>query len=125
MMQNPFNNILVIAGFFESFRSLKDRTYKLLFETSELSPEKLANLGISLQKAGYLAFKADPFKTEELQTINGLDSDFEGNEKSPSKRLKAVFYRLWESNKEGYDDFQLYYNFKMEKVISFYKVKLD
>ncbi len=124
-MQNPFNNIFVVSGFFESFRSLKDRSYKLIFETSELSPEKLANLGQSMQKEGYLAFKADPFKTEELQTINSLESDFEISEKSPSKRLKAVFYRLWEKEPEGYKDFQLYYNFKMEKVINHYKEKLD
>ena len=106
-MQNPFNNILVLSGFFESFRSLKDRTYKLMFETSELSPEKLANLGLSLQKAGYLAFKADPFKTEELTVLDSLKADFDDTGKSPGKRLQAVFYRLWEQDKEGYTDFNL------------------
>jgi hypothetical protein len=125
MTISPFNNILVVAGFLESFRSLKDKTYKILFETSELSPEKLANLGTSLQKAGYLAFKADPFKTEELNTIDSLESDFEDTEKSPSKRLKAVFYCIWRKEPEGYSDFNLYYKFQMEKIITHFKTKLD
>ncbi len=124
-MNNPFNNILVIAGFFESFRSLKDHSYKLLFETSELSPEKLSHLGTSLQKAGYLAFKSDPFKTEELQTIDGIEADFEDVGKSPSTRLRSVLFLLWKKTPEGYEDFNLYYRFKMEKLINHYKEKLD
>ena len=125
MIQNPFNNILVIAGFFESFRSLKDHSYKLLFETSELSPEKLSHLGTSLQKAGYLAFKSDPFKTEELNTIDNLEADFDEAGKTPGQRLRAVLYRTWQQQNEGYQDFNLYYRFKMEKVIEHYKNKLE
>jgi hypothetical protein len=117
-------DILIIAGFFESFRSLKDRSYKLLFETSELSPEKLSRLGMSLQKAGYLAFKADPFKTDELQTIDSLEADYDDGQKKPSQRLRAVFYRLWEQEPEGYKDFNLYYEFQMEKIIKHFKSKL-
>lgn len=125
MTQNPFNNILVLAGFFDSFRSLKDRTYKLMFETSELSPEKLMNLGLSLQKAGYLAFKSDPFLSEEMLVLDGLKADYDDTGKSPSTRLKAVLYRLWEKEPEGYEDFNLYYKFKMEKLINHFKEKLD
>ena len=40
---------------------------------------------------------------------------------SPSKRLRGVFYILWEQDKQGYEEFELYYNDKLEKVIGHYK----
>lgn len=83
------------------------------------------NLGLSLQKAGFLAFKSDPFLSEEMLVLDGLKADYDDTGKSPSTRLKAVLYRLWEKEPEGYEDFNLYYKFKMEKLIDHYKTKLD
>lgn len=80
---------------------------------------------MSLQKAGYLAFKGDPFKTDELQTLDSLEADFDDFGKTPGQRLRAVLYRLWEQKNEGYQDFNLYYRFKMEKLINHFKDKLD
>jgi hypothetical protein len=57
--------------------------------------------------------------------ISGIQSEFEFNEKPPSQRLRAVFYRIWERDKQGYDDFELYYRFQMEKLIEHFKTKLD
>ena len=121
---HSLSELLVLAGFLESFRSLKDKTYRLVFETSELSPDKLSQLGQSLQKAGYLAFKADPFKTEELQTLDGLEADYDDGGKRPSQRLRAVLFRLWEQDSQGYKDFNLYYDFKMNEIIKHFKSKL-
>jgi len=43
---------------------------------------------------------------------------------SSAKRLRAVFYRLWEKDQEGYDDFEPYYDSKMWKLITYYKKML-
>lgn len=40
---------------------------------------------------------------------------------SPSKRLKAVFYKLWEQDSESYKEFEDYYAVKLEKLINHYK----
>ena len=40
---------------------------------------------------------------------------------SPSKKLRAIFYNLWEQNKEGFTEFDPYYDNKMYKLISHYK----
>lgn len=40
---------------------------------------------------------------------------------SPSKRLRDVFYVLWEQDKEGFNKFDLYYESKMNKLINHYK----
>lgn len=45
--------------------------------------------------------------------------------KSPSVRLRAVFYCLWNQDPEGYKDFEDYYNRKMDMLIDYYKEMLN
>lgn len=40
---------------------------------------------------------------------------------SPSKKLRNVFYILWEQDSEGFKDFDAYYDSKMYKLINHYK----
>jgi hypothetical protein len=108
----------------EGYRSLKDRTLKLTFETGEMSPEQMANIHYSLNKVGYLAFSPDPFATHELEEIDKLKVEFDDTGKPPSQRLRAVLYRLFEQSPEGYDTFNDFYNAKMEKLINHFKEKL-
>ena len=47
------------------------------------------------------------------------------NRKSPSERLRGVYYRLWEKDPEGFEEFDTYYDNKMEKWIKFLQGKLN
>jgi len=116
--------MIIIPAILESFRSLKDRTYKVVYETSELSPEQIVGINSSLGQAGYLAFKNSPFKQQEKELLNSLEADFEDKRKTPGQRLRGVLYRLWEQEPEGYEDFSRYYEFHMEKIITHFKNKL-
>lgn len=117
--------IFQIPAGVDSYRSLKDRTLKITFETSELSPEQMANVHYSLQKVGFLCFSPDPFATHELEEIDKLKLEYEDTGKSPSKRLQAVFYRMWEQKSLGYEIFNDFYIAQMEKLINHFKGKLD
>ena len=108
----------------EGYRSLKDRTIKLMFETGELSPEQMANIHYSLNKVGYLAFSPDPFATHELEEIDKLKVEFDDTGKPPSQRLRAVLFKLWEQTPESYSTFNDFYNARMEKLINHFKDKL-
>ena len=101
-----------------------DRGLKVTFVTGELSPEQVANIQYSFQKAGYLAFSPDPFATHELEEIDKLKVEFADTGKPPSQRLRAVLYRLWEQSPEGYKIFNDFYMAKMEVVIEHFKTKL-
>ena len=109
----------------DSYRSLKDRGLKVSFETGELSPEQVANIQYSFNKAGYLAFSPDPFATHELEELDKLKVEFTDTGKPPSQRLRAVLYRSWEQKPEGYKVFIDYYNAKMETLIEHFKGKLE
>jgi hypothetical protein len=108
----------------ESYRSNLNKTLKLTFETSEISPESMANIHYSLYKVGYLAFSPDPFATAELDEIDKLKVEFTDTGKPPSQRLRAVLYRLWEQAPEGFKTFNEFYNSKMEVLINHFKDKL-
>jgi hypothetical protein len=40
---------------------------------------------------------------------------------SPSKKLRNVFFRLWEQDNEGNEEFETYYESKLYKLINHYK----
>jgi len=107
------------------YRSLINKMLQVSFETSELTPEQMANIHYSLDKVGYLAFAPDPFTTQELEEIDSLKVEFNDTGKPPSQRLRAVLYRAWEQKPEGYKVFPDYYNAKMEILIEHYKSKLE
>ncbi len=119
------NNMLIIGAQLESYRSLKDRTLKLTFETGEPTPDQLVKISKLSQEYGFLAFKHDVFKNDQLDALESLQSGYEDKGKSKSQRLRAVLYVNWKQESKGYDIFDDYYNHTMEKIITHYKGKLD
>ena len=115
---------LLLPAIYEGSRDLKDRTKKLSFVTNEISPDQAANLQMMVQQFCYLAIKMEPFTKEQADVIASLKNDFDEFGKTHAQRLRAVLYRLWEQGNEGYKDFNLYYAFKMENIITHYKGKL-
>jgi hypothetical protein len=117
--------MIILPAILESYRSLKDRTIKVIFDCNELTPEQMVGVAQSLQQFGYLAFKTEMFKQREKEAIEGLESSYEDKTKTHSQRLRAVFYRCWEQDQEGYQDFDSYYKYRMEEIINHFKAKLD
>ena len=117
--------MLIMPAILSDFRSLKDRTLKLTFETNEPTPEQLVAIANLSQRAGYLAFKEDAYKEKEKDLLKDLKSDYDDKGKSKAQRLMGVLYRVWEQNNEGYEVFDDFYNHYLEKIIMHYKDKLD
>jgi hypothetical protein len=116
--------MIIIPCVLESYRSLKDRSVKLIFETGELSPSQIGDVAANLQHSGFLAFNGQPFQSNEKELIESLKADFEETGKTPGQRLRGVLYRCWEHDKAGYETFTDYYNSVMEKMIVHHKSKL-
>jgi len=118
--------MIVIPANLETLSTLKDGTIKLVFETQELSPEKAGVLFSYRNKLGYLAFKPEIFDKDQLKLIDNLKTDdIIDRGKTPPKRMHNVLYRLWEQNKMGYDDFNLYYQYRMNNLIEMLKNEFD
>ena len=117
--------MLIIPGQLESYRSLKDRTVKLSFETSEPTPEQMAAIQASLMKAGFIAFQGDAFTTEQKDLLKDTKAEYSDNGKTPSQRLRSVIFIWWKEDPQGYEVFNDFYIRYMEKFITHIKGKLD
>jgi hypothetical protein len=107
-----------------TYGKLRDKGFKITFETGELTPQQVADIHYGSMKVGWLAFSPDPFATHELDEMENTKVEFNDIGKPPSQRLRAVLYRLYEKDKEGYKTFNDFYISKMETLIEHFKTKL-
>ena len=106
---------------FESFKSLKDGTCKVSFALNEIPNGELANLLSFHNKFGWLIFASS--EAESAFIPNEPPKEF-SNDKTPSQRLRACIFVLFEQTKpEG--TFDEFYKRKMEQIINYVKAKLD
>lgn len=114
--------LLRIAASIEEIKSRKDNTWKLSIGTQEMAPEDEAILVAMKGKEGHFVFSAQDTITE--QDIPTEHLEFKG-EKTPSQRLRAILYRIWEqAPKDAKIDFELFYRSRMERIIEQLKEKL-
>lgn len=117
-------NILTIPAIYQGSRDLSDKSKKLVFQTNEVTPKQAAELQVMVQQFCYLAIKPEPFLKEQIELINDLKTDYEDTGKTPAQRLRGALYRLWQQSSEGYNDFNLFYQYKIEGFINHIKSKL-
>lgn len=116
--------MILIPCILESYRSLVDKSLKVIFVTNEPTPEQVMGIAGGTGQFGYLAFKIEPFKKDELKAIEDLEADYEDTGKTPSQRLRGVLFVNYRNNSGGFDSFTRYYDHHLEKIIEHYKKKL-
>lgn len=116
--------MLVLPAEIEGITTRKDKTVKLTIGTQELAPDKGGEL-FGLQNAlVYLAIKKENFSTNEIGELEKLKAEDYGG-KTPSQRLRNVLFVAWQQNSQGFDKFDLYYDFRMNQIIIHLKNKLE
>ena len=116
--------MIVTGGILEKIGTLADKTVKITIATQELTPEIAGQLFAACQTFGFFAWKQQNFDIEDHKIFEAAEADLTGPKKTQSQRIRHVLYRNWEQNNEGYDDFNLFYQYKTEKYITFLKNKL-
>jgi hypothetical protein len=116
---------LIIPAILSTFSSLKDRTLKIVFESSEPTPEQMACIQNHSQKAGFLAFSGDNFTQVEIDNLANIKADFNDTGKTRGQRLRGAIFVLWQQKPNGYDNFDDFYNVYMEKFINHVKGKIE
>lgn len=114
---------IMFAAQVEGLRSRKDKTIALTLGTQELNPEKagkLFNTNGHLVTC-YLSIK-EHISADQMEIIDAVEAPTQG--KTPSQRMRAVIFKMWEQNNEGYTDKNLHYLHWMDKIIDGLKLKL-
>lgn len=101
-------------------RPKADRSWKLSFNTRELTGEEVAVLADNFQGEGWLVFKANGGITQEEIPTGKADSGV----KSQSQRLRDVIFVDYKQHGER-GDFETYYRNYLEKLIEFAKSRLQ
>lgn len=114
--------MLIVPSILESISTLKDGTIKLVFETQELKPVDVGTLFSYRKGIGYLAYKPELFQEDQIKLIEKLKVE-EFETKSQSKRMRDILYRLWEQNNQGYEDFNLFYQYRMNHLCEVLKLE--
>lgn len=114
--------IFQTAAQITKIETLADGGLKLSVYTSQiLAPQEEALLFSLRNKEGWFLFKENPFEKEDLH-FPEIKTPI--RKKSPSQRLRAVLYRLWERTDQSIE-FQEFYELWIEKFIAYIKKKLD
>ncbi len=99
----------------------QDRSWKLTFETRELSGEQVKLLADNFQGEGWLLFKpnGDDISVDEIPTV-----DAEAGIESPSIRLRKRLYVLWKQRgvQSSFESFYLDY---IQRFLEFIDSKLE
>lgn len=114
----------VFSAQVEKLETRADQTLKVSLGTQELDAESEQAL-FKLRKTGLVKVLISSTNISEAKSLEVDSVQLEAPKgKSPSKRLRAVLYRVWESN-AGSMMFDDWYDYEMERIIEHYKTKLD
>lgn len=83
-----------------------DRSWKLVFETRELSGEEVKVLADNFQGEGWLLFKPN---ADDIELSDIPQTDADAGLESPSSRLRKRIWLLWDQGgrKGSFDNFYL------------------
>ena len=98
-----------------------DGSINISLETQELSGNDMAELFSYRNALGYVTFTPNLVGKVEVP-----ESPVEDMGKSPSQRMRAVLFVMWEqSGKKKFDTFAQFYDVNMERLINQLKERLE
>ena len=119
---------VVTTGTLDGIRTLKDKSLKLNFTTQEVDRNTAADF-IQLNGKYLKLVMSDENVDQRIEEIEDeldamkIDRRDDIN-KSQSQRIRAALYVLWEKSPNEYDDFELFYRSRTEKIIEQIKTRI-
>lgn len=118
--------LLIIPAILENYSGLKDGGVKITLSTQEMNPQMMANVVSCHRKFCEVLIKEGEIDMNDMEEFKNhqFDEWDKRQDKTPSHRLRNVMYVLWEQDKQGYEIFKEYYEYRMEKIIEHLKSKI-
>jgi hypothetical protein len=114
---------IILGSVIENISTRQDGSFKIVIGTQEIDKSQVSDLFEMRNKFCKVLFSSSNITDLEAVTVDS-ESLVGTKKKSPSQRLRAVLYRLWEAS--GYQvDFDGFYQAEMERIIEGVKEKLN
>jgi hypothetical protein len=110
-----------LPAIFSKITSRADRSYKIEFESRELSGQDATILMNLIHQEGFLLFAPNPIQESDVPDET---ADAMTGRKTQAQRLRAVIYKIWET-KGSNGSFETYYQSNMEAIIDQLKEKIE
>ena len=104
--------------------TMRDKSLRLQVDTQELGGDDMASLMKLFGKFGAFVFAESESELDETKIKVPKYAKIEASDKTPSQRLGAVLFKVWQIEGET-GIFDNYYRDKMETIISHFKKKLN
>lgn len=114
------SSLLQIPAQVTDFRPRADKSYRITWETRELSGDEVALLADSFQGEGWLLWRPNGV----IEPGDIPDKDADSGTKTPSQRLRSVIFVLWKQRGQK-GDFDSYYRSTLNKLIDYVKSMLE
>lgn len=114
---------VITAGYVESIGTLKDGSIKFSISTQEMDGEQCAKVFEFRNKYVKVLVSDDDIRQMDEEKVSQLKLAAP-SKKTPSQRLRAVIYRVWETRSSGMD-FEQFYASEMEGIIDSFKLELE
>jgi hypothetical protein len=116
------SGVIKVPAQFTGIRSKVDRTYSLTFNTREIPGDTAADLLKMAMDEVWLLISPD--NSLDAVDVPKYKADSGANQKTPSERLRAVYW-VWHKQLGITEDFDLWYAHKMSGLVEQIKAKLD
>jgi hypothetical protein len=114
--------IFQVAGYLHNIKTMANHV-RITVDTQEnITPDKIARFFEMHNKLGWFTFNVHEIEAENILDLPPLKKRPE-DKKSPAERMRNVLYRVWERDNEGIDNFDEYYERKMNEWIEYIKSK--
>lgn len=117
-------NKVILPIYVSNVKTLADGSLNLTLQTQELTPDQYAGLFQLHRSRGYALLSTVPIDNyNELDHVD-IEAAPSGKVKTKSQRLRAVMFKIWESQGKG-EEFELFYSREMEALINKLKMRLE
>jgi len=126
--------LLIFNALFHKWQSMADGGWSMNIHTNELPPEDISALTSCMHKQVKVMMQQGEIGIDELGFTEDDMEKFENTQfdefdkrqdKTPSQRLRNVMYVLYKQDPGDHADFKAYYEFRMEKLITLLKSKIE
>lgn len=103
----------------------KSNCWKVHFETMDnISSEAIQRFVELKNKPSYMTVNSHEIEATDIIDLPPL-RPIDKEQRTKAQRLRAVLYRMWEQNNEGFKTSEQHYDYYMDKFINHAKGKLD